>query len=60
MQILVVLWNFGFMNQVLTLHGLNAHLKAVASTASAVVGGGRGLPRALGLAFRDFIGLIVL
>ncbi|MFM1944295.1 MAG: hypothetical protein RI897_3277 [Verrucomicrobiota bacterium] len=39
-QILIVLWNFGFvMNQVLTLHGLNAYLQSTGfSRLGAVVG----------------------
>jgi hypothetical protein len=45
-QILIVLWNFGFvMNQVLTLHGLNVYLESAGfrrglALAGAAVGGG--------------------
>ena len=40
-QILVILWNFGFvMNQVLTLHGLVAHLDAAGFSAVTALAGG--------------------
>ncbi|MSU64056.1 MAG: hypothetical protein EXS31_16965 [Pedosphaera sp.] len=41
-EILVVLWNFGFvMNQILTIHGLNVYLESSGfSRTSALVGGG--------------------
>ena len=44
-QILVILWNFGFvMNQVLTLHGLVAYLESAGFSAVTALAGGALLP----------------